>query len=274
MIKRFPLSHAIFLALLPVPIIAGEPADSEPPGWVELGIAPLSGTKADLHMQVLDGRFALYAQAEQAVVAKRQCMSALPAKHDEISQAFSAMTRTQNEYVSAAQWQAFEAALVETKPVAPISEGSGMSLHCDAAVHAWGMFDDRVDAARAALREQNELEEVARSIKQDGVPMESRGSIGILFGPSTVVSGVLEGSPAARAGIRARDHVLSIDGRKVASVGGVIASLARVPHGQAVEVEVRRIDFEAMPPASNVLRMPVTVVPASELEGRDAVGKD
>ncbi|MCC7369622.1 MAG: PDZ domain-containing protein [Chloroflexi bacterium] len=72
--------------------------------------------------------------------------------------------------------------------------------------------------------------------------------------PSTVVLEVFDGSPAARAGIRTGDRIISVDGESVVGVSSDIAtSKIRGPSGTPVELAVERRG-EATPLHFNVER--------------------
>src|SRR5262249_23780859 len=59
------------------------------------------------------------------------------------------------------------------------------------------------------------------------------------------VESVAAGSPAARAGLKSDDLIVSIDGQQVPSIKAVEAMLLRVRPGNTVRIEVRRSDKQA-----------------------------
>jgi serine protease Do len=59
------------------------------------------------------------------------------------------------------------------------------------------------------------------------------------------VESVAPGSPAARAGLKSDDLIISIDGQQVPSIKAVEAVLARARPGSSVKIEARRSDKQA-----------------------------
>jgi S1-C subfamily serine protease len=60
-------------------------------------------------------------------------------------------------------------------------------------------------------------------------------------GPTGVpLAGVVADSPAARAGIRAQDRILAVDGRTVASFADLKSALREIPADRWVQITVRR----------------------------------
>ena len=54
------------------------------------------------------------------------------------------------------------------------------------------------------------------------------------------IQGVVEGSPAERAGLRARDHILAVDATRVASSNELISLVGRMEPGRWVHLTVER----------------------------------
>ena len=241
--------------------VAAGPGGQAPdpmPGWSALGLAPVGASGAGVEAALADGRMALYALAAQAVRDKHQCIAALPDDRGRIEAAFGRMAGAANARVSASQWRAFERSLLDAEPVA----GTASSLHCEAAVEGWSRFDARVADALAAQGELAQVDAMARDGRLDD---PQRGSIGVLLGPSSVVQGVVEGGPAARAGIVAGDEIVAIDGRPVVGAAGVQAATARLRPGAEAEIELRRIRRDDGPRVET-LRVRVPVAAADELE--------
>jgi len=77
------------------------------------------------------------------------------------------------------------------------------------------------------------------------------GYHGLILVPNVVertppfVESVAPGSPAARAGFKSDDLIISIDGQQVPSIKAVEGILARARPGTSVRVEVRRADKQA-----------------------------
>ena len=64
--------------------------------------------------------------------------------------------------------------------------------------------------------------------------------MGIRGAPGVVVVEVVEGGPAARAGLRLGDLVTAVDGRSTIEDGGLLGYLAERKPGEVVELEVLR----------------------------------
>lgn len=71
-------------------------------------------------------------------------------------------------------------------------------------------------------------------------PAERSEDAGPAARPGASVRGVVEGSPAERAGLRARDRILSLDGTPVASGRDLVAAVSRIEPGSWVSFEVER----------------------------------
>ncbi len=79
--------------------------------------------------------------------------------------------------------------------------------------------------------------------KQEPDRLIPRGRLGIVLedagGPARVAS-VLEGSPAARAGVKPGDVIAAIDGRSVDSAKAAMLAAAKVRAGAAVALKIKR----------------------------------
>ncbi len=74
---------------------------------------------------------------------------------------------------------------------------------------------------------------------QDVTP-ELAPALGLAKPGGVLVTHVVDGSPAGRAGLRRRDVVLTIDGREVAGAGDLRNRVAHLPPGTAVKVGIIR----------------------------------
>jgi membrane-associated protease RseP (regulator of RpoE activity) len=79
--------------------------------------------------------------------------------------------------------------------------------------------------------------------KQEPDKLIPRGRLGIILeemgGPARVAS-VLEGSPAARAGVKPGDVIAAVDGKSVGSPGEAMLAAAKVRPGAAVALKIKR----------------------------------
>ena len=102
-----------------------------------------------------------------------------------------------------------------------------------------------VNMARAVMQQLIRFGEVRRGrlgiSMQDLTPDLAR-SLGIAPGQGAVIADVQSDSPAARAGWRAGDVVIAVNGRSVDAASGLRARLGVLPVGETVELTVRRGD--------------------------------
>ena len=55
-----------------------------------------------------------------------------------------------------------------------------------------------------------------------------------------IITGVLQGGPAAKAGIKPGDVLLRVAGKDIRNVGELLSHIAALPPGQEVKVELAR----------------------------------
>ena len=65
-------------------------------------------------------------------------------------------------------------------------------------------------------------------------------SFGLPSSDGTLISGVMRGSPADRAGVQPGDVLLSVDGRKVLDPKSMLEAIAALPPGRKADFELRR----------------------------------
>jgi Do/DeqQ family serine protease len=100
-----------------------------------------------------------------------------------------------------------------------------------------------VNMARAVMRQLIRFGEVRRGrlgISMQDLTPERAGALGIAAGQGAVIAEVQPDSPAARAGLRAGDVVVAVNGRPVHTASGLRARLGVLPVGETVELSVRR----------------------------------
>lgn len=79
--------------------------------------------------------------------------------------------------------------------------------------------------------------------KQPADEVSPRGALGMLLDSKSdhvVISGLVEGSPAAEAGLRAGDELVRLNDRKVSDLASAHRAVARIRPGDRVAVTVRR----------------------------------
>lgn len=69
-------------------------------------------------------------------------------------------------------------------------------------------------------------------------------SFGLAKGRGVIISGVLQNGPAAQAGLRPGDVIVSIDNRPVNSVPALLSTVAALKPGQSAQVGVLRREGE------------------------------
>jgi Do/DeqQ family serine protease len=100
-----------------------------------------------------------------------------------------------------------------------------------------------VNMARAVMRQLIRFGEVRRGrlgISMRDLAPERAGALGLAAGQGAEIAEVQPDSPAARAGLRARDVVTAVNGRPVQTASGLRARLGVLPVGETVELGVRR----------------------------------
>lgn len=111
------------------------------------------------------------------------------------------------------------------------SIGIGFAVPINTALHVLEQLRDYGETRRGWLgvRIQTVNDSIAESLAMD----EPRGAL---------VASVTEGGPAAEAGLRTGDVILSFDGQKIDSMRALPRIVARTKIGETVEVEVLRED--------------------------------
>ncbi|MDX2257703.1 MAG: trypsin-like peptidase domain-containing protein [Hyphomicrobiaceae bacterium] len=103
-------------------------------------------------------------------------------------------------------------------------------------------------------------------VRIQSVTEDLAGSFGVEPGRGAVVSGIEPDSPAAKAGIRERDVIITFDGKDVTSMRGLPRLVAQTPIGKEVEVGVLR---DKKPETVKVVVGRLQEAPASEADAGD-----
>ena len=77
-------------------------------------------------------------------------------------------------------------------------------------------------------------------VEVQAITPELAESFGLQSSEGTLISGVMRGSPADRAGVRPGDVLLSVDGRKVNDPQTMLEAIAALPPGRQAGFELRR----------------------------------
>jgi serine protease Do len=89
-----------------------------------------------------------------------------------------------------------------------------------------------------------------------GVAIEQRGAQSDEQGGIVAIAGITAGGPASRAGLRAGDQVVSVDGQSIESTSGLVRAIAEKSPGTTVNVTVRRNGREFTVPVTVGRRPP------------------
>ncbi|MCD9030568.1 PDZ domain-containing protein [Luteimonas sp. Y-2-2-4F] len=237
-----------------LPAAAGEGLEGAFPGYEVFGPVPASLEELDA-----DPQYPLYLHAVSTLRMKRDCASA-PQEREQTEQAFARMVASNQRHVSPAQWRALERVLAATMPADGVDRSPG-AFQCEIARAGWPRFDAQVDELRLARDEARALEAWQRA----GTPAAG-GAIGVQMAPglAAVVTGVVPGSPAQRAGLLPEDRILAIDGEAVATSDGVAYRIGQIRPGGTVRLRLRR-DPRPERPDARVWEAEVEVVAAGTL---------
>lgn len=77
-------------------------------------------------------------------------------------------------------------------------------------------------------------------VEVQAITSELAESFGMPSSKGTLISGVMRGSPADRAGIQPGDVLLAVDGRKVVDPQSMLEAIAALPPGRKADFELRR----------------------------------
>jgi hypothetical protein len=117
------------------------------------------------------------------------------------------------------------------------SRGRGKDARAPAGVQAMNLLGPLAKGLAMFMGKQPEEERHPRGflgVEWDIAGSKNPGRDGLLVGR------VLDGSPAAKAGVQADDHVIRIQGRRIASPRAVRVHLAEVRQGDRVSLDIRR----------------------------------
>ena len=110
-----------------------------------------------------------------------------------------------------------------------VNEGIGLSVPSNMAKHIMTQLIDKGKVVRGYLgvRIQDVDEKLAKSFNLPNME-------------GALVSQVAEGSPAAKAGMKSGDFIVSVSGKRVKSINGLRNAVAALPPGKSFPVEVYR----------------------------------
>jgi len=69
---------------------------------------------------------------------------------------------------------------------------------------------------------------------------EMAETFGLKQSEGVIITGVLQGGPAAKAGIKPGDVLLKVAGKDIRSVGELLTHIASLPPGKSVNIELVR----------------------------------
>jgi serine protease Do len=133
---------------------------------------------------------------------------------------------------------------VEASGLKPIEWRAAKSADVGDFLAAPGVTDTpvAVGVISVGVRKMNARGDVPRR-----APSPNSGYLGVRLGEiehGVKVDSVEPGKPAAKAGLKAGDIVLSVGGRKVTSVDGMVAAIQGFKAGQVVQLRIKRGDDE------------------------------
>ncbi|MCX2894171.1 PDZ domain-containing protein [Stenotrophomonas lactitubi] len=184
-----------------------------------------------------------YTAAREAVDLAEGCPRVDPPAREEIEQAYQQMAAGQHRYVSARQWTQLRRALQGSHKQPPLR---GV-LECGAFALQAPHFDERLEGRLLAHTEMSRSANGAVDDRADAL----RPALGLGMAGGTLVNHVLSGSNAERAGLRANDVVLSVQGTAVATIYGIEQVLRAYAPGDRVQLKVRRTALDLASGASS-----------------------
>ncbi len=100
-----------------------------------------------------------------------------------------------------------------------------------------------VSLARSVMEQIIQNGSVTRGwigVEVQAITADLAESFGLTSSDGTLISGVMRGSPADRAGVRPGDVLLAVDGRKVNDPQAMLEAIAALPPGRRASFELRR----------------------------------
>ncbi len=185
----------------------------------------------------------IYTAAREAVDLAEGCPQVDPAAREAIEQAYQQMVASQHRYVSARQWTRLREALHGSYKQPPLR---GV-LECGAFAMQAPHFDERLAGRLLAHTEMSRSANGAVDDRADAL----RPVLGLGMAGGTLVNHVLNGSNAERAGLKANDEVLSVQGTAVATTYGIEQVLRAYAPGDRIQLKVRRTVLDLATGASS-----------------------
>jgi S1-C subfamily serine protease len=151
--------------------------------------------------------------------------------------------------------------MIETDaPVAPGAAGGALCDQTGAVVGLTAMADgsgagfatpiDDAWAVAEALMAEGVVHRVWLGIEGSDVAATAEGVTGLTSAGGVRIERVLEGSPAAAAGLEAGDQVVGIDDHGIGSMDDLVVALRGYEPGDAVDVRVDRAGTEVVVPVT------------------------
>lgn len=185
----------------------------------------------------------IYTAAREAVDLAEGCPRVDPPAREEVEQAYQQMAASQHRYVSVQQWAQLRQTLHDSRkqpPLRGVLECGGFALQAP-------YFDERLEGRLLAHTEMSRSANGAVDDRADAL----RPALGLGMAGGTLVNHVLSGSNAERAGLRANDVVLSVQGTAVATIYGIEQVLRAYAPGDRVQLKVRRTALDLASGASS-----------------------